>query len=355
MTALHELGFSPFFDRQLETTDRPDTIARIATHHRDGYEAWTRDAAGPARLAGRLRTELDETGVPGVGDWVILREPPDGERITLIERVLARRTGITRGTPGRAARTQVVAANVDLVFVVAALDTPLNLRRIERFLARVWASGAMPCILLNKADLCDDTRVFLDDVASRCPGVPVQFTSTRRAGGVDALRASIGPGVTAAFVGPSGAGKSSLVNALVGDALLATGAVRADDGRGRHVTTRRQLVRVPGGGLLLDTPGLREIQLADDEGLDAVFDDVGALAARCRFRDCRHEGEPGCAVRAAVDAGELDPDRVAHHRQLEREAEAFERRHDARARKQAGRTWGQLHAEAARLRRWKGH
>jgi ribosome biogenesis GTPase len=160
--------------------------------------------------------------------------------------------------------------------------------------------------------------------------------------------------MTAALVGSSGAGKSTLVNALLGEARMATSDVSAHDGRGRHTTTHRQLVPLPGGGWLLDTPGMRELQLVDEEGLDDVFDDVAKFAAQCRFRDCRHESEPGCAVKAALASGELDVDRIGHYQKLQKEAQAYERRHDQQSRRQLGRLWGQLHAEAARLRRWKG-
>jgi ribosome biogenesis GTPase len=168
------------------------------------------------------------------------------------------------------------------------------------------------------------------------------------------IRASIPDGSTAAFVGSSGAGKSTLINALLGEERMPTGEVRARDGRGCHVTTHRQLVMLAGGGLLLDTPGMRELQLVDEDGLDSVFEDIAELSARCRFRDCRHNAEPGCAVVEAVKSGDLAADRLEHYRKLEREAQAYERRHDERLRRQSERVWGQLHDEAARLRRWKG-
>jgi len=179
-------------------------------------------------------------------------------------------------------------------------------------------------------------------------------TSALQGDGLDEVRARIGHGMTVALVGSSGAGKSTLVNALVGETRMVTGAVRESDGRGCHVTTHRQLVLLPGGGVLLDTPGMRELQLVDDSGLDAVFGEIAELATQCRYRDCRHEAEPGCAVRAAVESGELAVERLDHFRKLEQEAQAYERRHDARARKQEAKMWGQLSDEVAQLRRWKG-
>jgi ribosome biogenesis GTPase / thiamine phosphate phosphatase len=248
----------------------------------------------------------------------------------------------------------VVAANVDLVLVVCGLDEDFGIRRIERYLARVWASGAQPMVVLNKSDVCEDAATRVSEVESHCPGVPIHVTSALQSEGVEAMSACIHDGMTVALVGSSGAGKSTLVIALLGEQRMATGEVRARDGRGCHVTTHRQLVLLPGGGLLLDTPGMRELQLVDDEGLDSVFSDIAALARQCRFRDCRHDAEPGCAVQEAVGSGDLAPDRLEHYRKLELEARSFERRHDVRLQRQAGREWGQLSDEVARLRRWKG-
>jgi ribosome biogenesis GTPase / thiamine phosphate phosphatase len=355
MLELSDLGFGPFFERQLyPATAGEGTPARIAAEHRGAYEVWSPTGSGPARLAGRLRRELSPSDLPAAGDWVILTLPPAPDRPGVIDRVLARRTVFTRGAAGRQARAQVVAANVDLVFAVCGLDADFSVRRIERYLARIWASGAQPGVVLNKADLGADARERADQVARRCPGVPIHLTSALRREGIDAVRACIVAGMTAAVVGSSGAGKSTLVNALLGEGRMATGAVRARDGRGQHVTTRRQLVLLPGGGLLLDTPGMRELQLADEDGLDAAFGEIAALAMRCRFRDCRHNTEPGCAVKDAVASGALETGRLEHFRALEREARAYELRHDERLRRQAGRQWGQLSDEAVRLRRWKG-
>jgi ribosome biogenesis GTPase / thiamine phosphate phosphatase len=352
---LSALGFGPFFERQLQPCDGREVIpARIAAEHRGGYEVWSQAEAGPAQLAGRLRLEMEEAGLPGVGDWVILKAAPGLDRTTIIDRVLARRTVFTRGAAGSGSRVQVVAANVDLVFAVCGLDGDFNVRRIERYLARIWASGARPAVILNKADICENPIDRVSEVESACPGVSVYVTSALRSEGVAAVRACIHSGQTAAFVGSSGAGKSTLVNALLGEARMRTGDVRAHDSRGRHTTTSRQLVLLPDGGLLLDTPGMREVQLVDEDGLDAVFGDISTLAERCRFGDCRHDAEPGCAVREAVESGELAAERLEHYRRLERESQAYERRHDERLRRQSERVWGQLHEEAEQLRRWKG-
>lgn len=354
MYELFRLGFGPFFQQQLQDLPEGEAVpARVAAEHRAGYEVWSSAGAGQAQLAGRLRAELGGEALPGVGDWVVLRDAPAPDGVSVIDRVLARRTVFLRGAAGRAAGEQVIAANVDLVFVVCGLDADYNPRRIERYLARMLASGARPEVILNKADICPDADARLREIEARAAGAPVHLTSALRDQGLARVRQSIAEGVTAALVGSSGAGKSTMVNALAGEQRMATGPVRDRDGRGSHVTTHRQLVLLPGGGLLLDTPGMRELQLCDDEGLSQVFDDIAALAAGCRFRDCRHDTEPGCAVKQAVTSGELEADRLEHFRKLQKEARAFEIRHDERLRRQSERVWGQLYDEAARLRRWK--
>jgi len=352
---LSDLGFGPYFESQLPSTgDSPPFCARIAAEHRGAYEVWSQAGTGAARLAGRLRLDLGDAAMPGVGDWVVLRNEPGPHDVAVIERLLARRTVFTRGAAGGPTRSQVVAANVDRVFVVCGLDGDFNVRRIERYVARVWASGAEPTVVLSKADLCEDLGARIAEVERHCALVPVFATSARRAEGLAALQGCVAPGRTVALVGSSGAGKSTLVNALLGSDQMRTGEVRASDSRGRHVTTHRQLILLPGGGLLLDTPGMRELQLVDEGGLDSVFGDIAALAVHCQYGDCRHESEPGCAVKAAVESGDLDPARLDHHRKLEREARAFELRQDVHKRRQADRVWGQLHREVAQLRRWRG-
>jgi ribosome biogenesis GTPase / thiamine phosphate phosphatase len=352
---IYALGFGPFFEEQIQSLETCRVIlARISAEHRGSYEVWSEAGDGPARLAGRLRIELGKADLPGVGDWVLLREPLEVDRTAIIDRVLVRRTVFTRGAAGREGRVQVIAANVDIVFAVCGLDEDFNIHRIERYLTRIWASGAHPSVILNKSDVCKDVKSRWEEVERACPRVPIYLTSALQREGLDPVRACVDRGVTVALVGSSGAGKSTLVNALLGEERMPTGATRARDGRGRHITTHRQLVSLPGGGLLLDTPGMRELALVDEQGLQSVFDDVATLSARCRYRDCRHQGEPGCAVRQAVETGSLSEDRLSHYQQLEQEAEAYEQRHDARLRRQTARVWGQLHEEVAQLRHWKG-
>jgi len=278
----------------------------------------------------------DESGLagPAVGDWVALR----GE---LAVAVLPRSSAFVRTVAGRTSAAQVVAANLDLVFVVDALIGEARLRRVERYLAVAWSSGATPVVVLTKSDLADDVAATVEQVREDALGVDVLAVSSLTGDGIDAVRALLRAGRTAAMVGPSGVGKSSLVNALAGSPLADTGGIREHDGRGRHTTTARELHLLPGGGLLVDTPGMRELSLYDDtDGVDTAYADVALLAAECRFRDCGHRGEPGCAVAAAIDDGRLDPARYNAWRKLQAEAHRQLLRVDARARA----------AERARLR-----
>lgn len=351
---LSSLGWGPSYEEEWQRVSTPGQVpARIAAEHRGAYEAWAAAGSGWSRVAGRLRHELE--ALPGVGDWVALDASPGPDRTAVIQRILNRRTAFIRGAAGRKASAQVVAANVDLVFVVCGLDEDFNVRRIERYIARVWASGALPVVVLSKADLVEDAGARADEVAANAPGVAVLAISALQGDGLAELRAHLAPGRTVALVGSSGAGKSTLVNVLLGEERMATGPVRGRDGRGRHVTSHRQLLLLPKGGVLLDTPGMRELQLFDEAGLEAAFLDVTVLARGCRFTDCGHGLEPGCAVRGAVDAGRLDPDRLAHFLQLEGEARSYARRHDAHLSRVDERAWGRFLAEAKRqVRRKRG-
>jgi ribosome biogenesis GTPase len=262
--------------------------------------------------------------------------------------VLPRRTAIIRRNPGMRTEAQVLAANVDVGLVVTSANQEFNLRRLERYLAVLWDSGAQPVVVLSKADLADDLDAYLVSAAAEAPGVPVLAVSAVDGRGLGALRAWCTPGRTVVAIGSSGVGKSTLVNALAGRELERVGEIRLDDARGRHTTRRRHLIRLPDGALILDTPGMRELAPWEGDGLAASFADVEALAARCRFADCRHDGEPGCAVGDAIRRGELDAARFEGYRKIAREVAHLERRQDALARIEERRRWKIIHKSVRR-------
>ncbi|HEX6370805.1 MAG TPA: ribosome small subunit-dependent GTPase A [Longimicrobium sp.] len=327
---LASFGWDEAFARDFDTLRAPGTVpARVIAEHRD--RCVVRGAAGEraAVLSGRLRHQArTREDLPATGDWVAVDE---GDGTATIHAVLPRRSLFRRKAAGEATEAQVLAANVDVALVAAALPADVNARRIERYLALAWESGAVPVVLLTKADLVDDVDAAVRGVRAVAPGVDVAAVSALTGAGVDALARWLQPGRTAVLLGSSGVGKSTLTNLLLGADALRTGDVR-EDGKGRHTTTHRQLVQLRNGALLIDTPGMRELQLwSADAGLESAFADVEALAARCRFGDCAHESEPGCAVRAAAQSGALDPARLESWRRLRRELDWLEIRQDEAA------------------------
>ncbi len=329
MDHLSRLGWNLSLQSSLESLGSHLTPARVAAVHRGAFGLLGHPLAERAELVGRLQADPDPLAHPAVGDWVAI--DPGGR----IAALLPRSSQLVRRAAGRAHAAQVVAANMDLVLVATAVEADLNLRRLERYLAVAWDSGAAPVVLLTKCDLGAGPPT-LDAVAA---GVPVLATSALDGRGLAELRALVAPGRTAVLVGSSGVGKSSLVNALLGEERQRTLPVRESDHRGRHATTRRELFDIPGGGLFIDTPGMRLLGLYDDEsGLDAAFADVEELAAGCRFRSCRHDGEPGCAVVAAID-----PDRLAGWRKLQRELAHAERKLDRQAARAERDRWKAVH------------
>lgn len=298
--------------------------ARVLTENRDLYLVTLGDAELLAEVSGRFRHRfIDRERFPAVGDWVLVRERQGGE-MAVIDEVLERRTALVRKQIGDRTEGQVLAANIDQVWVVSSMTKELSARRIERFLAVAFDSGADPVVVLTKADLHQSDPDRMQEVRHVALGAEVVETSAMTGEGVERLRELLGSNRTAALIGSSGVGKSTLVNHLTGSDLLLTTATRRDD-VGRHTTTHRELVRLPGGGVLIDTPGLRELFAWETEG-SSGFSDIEALAASCRFRDCVHKTEPGCAVRLAIDAGELDADRLRGYEKMQREAAYLERR-----------------------------
>jgi ribosome biogenesis GTPase len=338
---LRELGFAgPVAASFTRLAARGLVPGRVVTAHARLLRVRTEDGEALATLAGALRHQArSPEDRPAVGDWVALRPAKAGHR-AVVQAVLPRRTAFLRRAAGKRDVVQVLAANVDTVFLVMGLDGDFNLRRIERALVLAWESGAEPVVLLNKADLCDDVPARCADVEAVAPGVPVRAIAAKPGEGLDSLAPWLLPGRTVALLGSSGVGKSTIVNRLLGSEKQKTREVLDADDRGRHTTTHRELVLLPGGALLLDTPGLRELQLwSDGAGLQAAFEDLHEISSACRFTDCRHETEPGCAVRAAVEEGRLEPARLDSFRKLQAELRALEAREDPLKRREERSRW----------------
>jgi ribosome biogenesis GTPase len=318
---------------------------RVAVQHRGAYSVYTEAGEISAEISGRLRHEaVGAADLPASGDWVAL----DG---STIQAVLPRRTKLSRKVAFVETGEQIIGANVDVVLVLTALNGDLNLRRLERYLTTIWESGAEPSVVLTKADLCEDLDSALLEVETVAIGVRVHVVSSVTGLGVEEIRDRAAGDRTIAFLGSSGVGKTTLLNRLLGEEVYAVNEIAAD-GRGRHTTTRRELVLLPEGGLVLDTPGMRELQLwAAEEGIEAAFDDVEALARTCRFSDCSHEREPGCAVLAAVDDGTLELDRLRSWRKLQREVRALELRQNQRLQIEARRA-RRVQARSVRKSSW---
>ncbi|MCC7023493.1 MAG: ribosome small subunit-dependent GTPase A [Thermomicrobiales bacterium] len=340
MLSPEDLGFHAFFAAQFATLDRPHlTPARIVA---DGQGVWHLAGcrAPLGELSGRLRGAMAGVDRPVAGDWVAVA---DGDERAIIHHGLRRRTALVRRAADAGA-AQVIAANVDRFFVVTSANRDLNIRRIERYLTAVWESGAAPVIVLNKVDLVEDAAPLIAEIASVALGVPIVPVSAITGTGLNALQEQIGPGATIGLIGSSGVGKSSLANRLLGRAAQQVNAIRDDDARGRHTTTRRELLMLPNGGMLVDTPGMREFGLLEDGGgVDAAFADIAGFAEECRFADCRHESEPGCAVRAAIAAGVIGPERWASYRKLQKEIAAYATRRDPVLAANERKRWKAIH------------
>ena len=341
---MRSYGWSPHWEAALQQSGAEGVPGRVVAQHRNGYRVLTDAGELTARPSGRLRRGTSPSGLPAVGDWVVL----DTTRIVA---VLPRRTAFQRRAAGSELQSQVVAANIDVVWVVSAVGPGQNPRRLERYVSLAWESGALPLVVLTKLDTIEDIEGELLAARRVAPGGEVAIVSATRGDGIDELRARLVTGETVVLLGPSGVGKSTLVNTLAGREILATAEV-GDDGRGRHTTTHRELVPLANGALLLDTPGMRELGLWDaDAGLDLAFADITTLAAECRYRDCRHQAEPGCAVLDAVVRGELDPARLESWHKLQRESAWVASLSDpllARERRSQGRAGARLAAERIR-------
>jgi ribosome biogenesis GTPase / thiamine phosphate phosphatase len=334
LPALEELGWDADWASSFEQLQEDHlSVGRVIAQHRGAYDVWTEDGEMRARAAGRIFYQ-HEVGAP----------IPAALHEATITSILPRRSAFLRKRAGFSSDEQVLAANVDTAFLLGGLDDDFSLRRLERYITTAWDSGATPVVVLTKADLCQDVAEAVVAVESVAIGVPVHPVSNVTGEGIEQLAPHLRPACSVVLLGSSGVGKSTLLNRLAGEELMRTAAV-ADDGTGRHTTTHRELVRLPDGALVIDTPGLRELQFWEGD-LSAAFEDIEALAAECRFRDCAHAREPGCAVLAAVDDGRLELDRLRSWRKFQRELEAIAARTDWRLRLARKKRWKEIAAHA---------
>lgn len=353
---LTTLGWDKFFATNFESyASGGYTVGRVALEHKNLFRVYTQQGDVLAEISGKLRHEaVNRSDLPAVGDWVVIRWRPDTDRVT-IHAVLPRKTSFTRKIAGSRTEEQIVGANIDTLFLLTSLNQDFSLRRIERYLVIAWESGANPIVILSKSDLYDQVADAMIEVQSVARGVPIHAISVVTGYGLQDIAQYFKPGQTVAMLGSSGVGKSTLINHLAGVDHLKVQTVREHDDRGRHTTTHRELILLPAGGLVLDTPGMRELQLWDgDESLPLVFDDIEALAGQCYFSDCLHQDEPRCAVREALVAGTVDTERYQSYGKLQKELKYLARRRDKLSEITEKKKWkklSRLASERARLKR----
>ncbi|QCR34058.1 ribosome small subunit-dependent GTPase A [Lysinibacillus sp. SGAir0095] len=342
------LGFTDFFKDQLtallkEKKYEKCVPARVSLEHKHSYRVITENEEWLASVSGLYAYEaFNRAEFPAVGDWVLV-EKMDGENRAIIHKLLDRKSQFSRKIAGREIDEQIVATNVDIVLLVMSLNADFNIRRLERYLVAAWDSGATPIIVLTKADLCEDIDRYLREAKAVAMGVEIFVTSSYTGEGIEQIRALFEEGVTGALLGSSGAGKSTLTNALYGNEKMEVSGIREDDAKGRHTTTHRELVLLPGGGCLIDTPGMRELQLWDQsDSLSSSFKDIEEFASNCRYRDCTHKSEPGCAVNLAIDHGHLEQSRLQSYFKLQKELAFIERKTNTQAKLAEQRKWKQI-------------
>jgi len=351
---LSQLGWDEHYQKQVDELGIPDIIiGRVFRVDAGGhYGVITVEGDLRARIPGKMKDRAESAAdLPGIGDWVLMKST---ETDNVIFKVLERKNVILRKAAGREFKEQLVGANIDIIFIVMGLDSDFNLRRLERYLFMVSASGASPIILLNKSDLAEDLEKQLEEVQKITDEIPVHYMSALKKEGIDIISDYLREGVTISVVGSSGVGKSTLINALMNEEKLKTGEVRKKDGKGRHVTSSRELFLISGGGVIIDNPGIREIQLwGDSVSLDEAFSDIGELAVHCKFRDCRHRTEPGCKVLDAVESGDLPRERYENYLKMQKELAYLELKRDKGAQGAERAKWKGITNKADKYRKYK--
>ncbi|UKS30343.1 ribosome small subunit-dependent GTPase A [Paenibacillus sp. HWE-109] len=340
-----DLGWNTFFEKSFEPYHSEGYQAgRVSLEHKHMYRVLTESGEVLAEVSGKMRhLAIHREDYPAVGDWVVVSIRAEEQRAT-VHAVLPRQSKFSRKVAGQVTEEQIVATNVNTVFLVTALNQDFNVRRIERYLVLAWESGANPVIVLSKADLCEDPEALAAEVAVIAVGVPIHIISSAANRGLDQLAPYISRGQTVALLGSSGVGKSTLVNHMYGEAILETGDIRFGDDKGKHTTTHRELITLPGGGILIDTPGMRELQLWDaSEGLSTSFQDVEDIAETCFFQDCKHANEPKCAVKNALDEGTLGLERFQSYLKLQKELAYLARKEDKGLQAAEKAKWKKLH------------
>lgn len=330
---LYDLGWNESLDKEFKAYENNFTVGRVCSEFKNIYKLITLEGEKLASVTGKMMyTAQGRADYPAVGDWVLIdKADSKGER-AVIHKILPRKSKFSRKTAGAVIEEQIVAANVDFLFICMSLNQDFNVRRIERYTTMAWESGAVPIVILTKADLCEDASEKVRALEAVTMGIDIKIVSALKDSGIDLIKSYLAAGKTGAFLGSSGVGKSTLINKLLGYEALETMSVREDDDKGRHTTTHRELFVLPYGGIVIDTPGMREFQILDaEQGIDTTFEDIQILASQCKFSDCSHGSEPGCAVKKAIGEGSLSEVRFNNYIKLKKEADYIARKTDRAA------------------------